>query len=190
MIDHFAVLGFPRRPWLDPEAVKNRFHELSATLHPDVPGTGDAGHFTALNAAQATLSDPAARLRHLLELEAPGLAPAAAPPAALGDLFMRHAALHQRAAAWRAQRAAAAHPLARALLASETETLRRDAEAVQSVLDTLQGEFARELCALDAHWEERRDGTSEKVAELQARLAFAGKWQAQLRNLFFDLRTA
>jgi hypothetical protein len=35
MNDCFALLNEPRRPWLDSEALKQRFVSLSAELHPD-----------------------------------------------------------------------------------------------------------------------------------------------------------
>ena len=43
MTDHFATLGEPRRPWLDAEALKEKFHRLSGTVHPDrVHGADEA----------------------------------------------------------------------------------------------------------------------------------------------------
>jgi curved DNA-binding protein CbpA len=72
--DHFAALGLPRRAWLDPEDIKSRHHALIAASHPDKP-TGDAALAASLNTARATLENPASRLRHLLELEAPGFVP-------------------------------------------------------------------------------------------------------------------
>lgn len=76
MIDHFAVLNEPRRPWLDPDEVQAKFVSLSAATHPDRVHTAsveerDAANqrFTELNAARHCLSEPRRRLRHLLELE-------------------------------------------------------------------------------------------------------------------------
>ncbi len=76
-LDHFAELGQPRRPSLDADALKDHFHRLTAEHHPDI--AGDGGRFTTLNAAYTVLREPAARLRHLLELDAPA---ALAAPAA------------------------------------------------------------------------------------------------------------
>jgi hypothetical protein len=33
--DHFALLNEPRRPWIDPEALKQKFLSLSSQFHPD-----------------------------------------------------------------------------------------------------------------------------------------------------------
>src|SRR5438132_9046006 len=35
MIDYFALLHEPRRPWLDPDLLKQKFISLSAEVHPD-----------------------------------------------------------------------------------------------------------------------------------------------------------
>src|SRR6185295_4491387 len=76
MIDHFALLNEPRRPWLDPELLKAKFLTLSSKLHPDrTNNTSEAEksivteRYSALNAAYDCLREPKRRLRHLLELE-------------------------------------------------------------------------------------------------------------------------
>lgn len=76
MTDSFALLGEPRRPWLDADALKTRFLELSAAAHPDRFHGGSAEEIAAansrsaeLNAAYNTLREPRDRLFHLLELE-------------------------------------------------------------------------------------------------------------------------
>ena len=33
--DHFALLNETRRPWLDADLLKQKFHTLSGSLHPD-----------------------------------------------------------------------------------------------------------------------------------------------------------
>lgn len=76
MTDCFALLGEPRRPWLDVDALKSRFLGLSAEAHPDRVhgGTEEAkaaanARSAELNAAFNTLREPRDRLFHLLELE-------------------------------------------------------------------------------------------------------------------------
>ena len=76
MIDYFALMGEPRRPWLDAETLKKKFLALSAEAHPDrVHGASDSEkkaaqeRYTQLNTAFQTLSNPRDRVRHLLELE-------------------------------------------------------------------------------------------------------------------------
>src|SRR5436309_5157524 len=76
MTDYFALLGEPRRPWLDPEKLKAKFLALSAEIHPDRFHSAPAAEkqatherFPRLNAAYQVLREPKDRLRHLLELE-------------------------------------------------------------------------------------------------------------------------
>src|SRR5271167_1774936 len=95
MIDYFALLNEPRRPWLDADSLRQKFRALSASAHPDkVRATGEleksgaAKSFAELNAAYHCLAEPKSRLRHLLELEL-GAKPGDIRqiPAALADLF-------------------------------------------------------------------------------------------------------
>src|SRR5215471_13364590 len=76
MIDFFALLDEPRRPWLDPDLLKKKFLALSATAHPDrahsaSPEEKHAAqqHFAELTVAYNRLKEPKERLKHLLELE-------------------------------------------------------------------------------------------------------------------------
>src|SRR2546425_6118818 len=76
MTDYFSLLDEPRRPWLDPEVLKAKFHALTATVHPDrvhratEPEKQAANRrYAELNAAYQCLREPKDRLRHLLELE-------------------------------------------------------------------------------------------------------------------------
>ena len=38
MTDYFALFGQPRQPWLDPNVLKEKHHELTRRAHPDVRG--------------------------------------------------------------------------------------------------------------------------------------------------------
>jgi hypothetical protein len=49
MIDHFAALSEPRRPWLDLEKLKNRFHILAAARHPDTNAAEDAAPIASVD---------------------------------------------------------------------------------------------------------------------------------------------
>ena len=76
MTDYFALLDQPRRPWLDPEELKEVFHQKTLATHPDAQ-TQPRGKetFTQLNEAYQVLREPKRRLHHLLDLE--GISPAA-----------------------------------------------------------------------------------------------------------------
>jgi len=75
MADYFALLDEPRRPWLDPEVLKAKFHALAGRVHPDRVNSSESekqaanSRYAELNAAYQCLREPKERLRHLLELE-------------------------------------------------------------------------------------------------------------------------
>jgi curved DNA-binding protein CbpA len=106
--DHFAELGLLRRAWIDAEEVKLRHHALMAESHPDKSG-GDGGRASRLNEARRVLENPASRLRHLLELEFPGLQ-SVEKPQPDWDLFSRTGELARFAREVASKRDAAASP--------------------------------------------------------------------------------
>jgi DnaJ-domain-containing protein 1 len=187
MPDHFAILAQPRRPWLDEGALKEAFHRATAQQHPDVAG-GSGDDASALNAAYAVLRDPAARLRHLLELEWPG-APSIQPgiAAELTDLFGRVAALRQAGTALAKKEIAAQSPLARALLAGDQATHRAALDDAVAVLSSAEHAAQEELSMIDSAWDVRDEATRAALIALQQRFAFLAKWQAQLREDLFRL---
>ena len=74
MNDAFALLEFPRQPWLEPEALKQAFLNHSTAMHPDKfldPTNKESAQarFAELNQAHEILRDPKRRLQHLLTLE-------------------------------------------------------------------------------------------------------------------------
>jgi curved DNA-binding protein CbpA len=188
LIDHFATLRQPRRPWLEPDALKEAFHKLTALQHPDKAGA--TADFAAINAAYGVLREPALRLRHLLQLEAPEVAADTLPtPEKLTEPFMRVATLRQAIDAFIQQYERATTPLARALLASEQAVLKRD---VEKELEALEAAYALSLEALEAadrEWPGRRSELAAPLAALQQELAHLSKWSSQIRESLFQLGT-
>lgn len=186
MTDYFAILDQPRRPWLEPDAVKAAFHRASAILHPDVPESGDAARFAELNAAHSTLREPASRLRHLLELTAPEtLATAAAPPGEFGDLFMQIAGARQRLDGFLKRRQKATSALARALLTGEEAGLRQELEAVLGSLEGAESAVLEEVQEMDREWS--GNSSVEALASFYRRLSYLARWLAQTREAVFTL---
>lgn len=185
-IDHFAKLGTARRPWLDPEALQERFHELAARHHPDAGGTSEA--FAAANAAYAVLRNPGARLRHLLELEVPALLEQASPiPEAVSARFLEIATLRREVDAFLHQQAAATTPLARALLASARAIQRHDVERVLADLESMRERCFEAVRAEDALWDGHAAEAAPRLAVFQQELAYLEKWISQLRELLLQL---
>ena len=182
MQDAFALFNLPRRPWLDAGELRDEFHRLGSAAHPDAGG--DADRFAQLNAAHQTLREPAARLRLLLEFEAPSLLTQSRQiPTSLADRFMRVAAARQACATFLTRHRAATSPLARALLAAEHTAQTRVIADALADLETAQTDALDRLRELDATWQSRLP----ELASLQAELSYLEKWTAQLRELHLEL---
>ncbi|MGH8047277.1 MAG: hypothetical protein ACREKL_08520, partial [Chthoniobacterales bacterium] len=137
--------------------------------HPDAPG-GDTARFSALNAAQALLSDPAARLRLLAGDIA---VPAMPPDAEFG--FRVGAALREADAA--IAKLAAGNALQRALLASETAAARKVLGEFKREWDLRFAQAGEKLRALDAAWPQVEP---EQLASLGAEFRYLQRWHAQI----------
>ncbi len=178
--DHFAVLNLARAPWLDADALRERFHRLSAERHPDA-ASGSTAAFTELNAAWQILRDPAARLRHFLELEHPGvLDQNAQPPRELADLFMDIGALQQAMQQFRARQTAATSPLNRALQQPTRIALQARAAALAARLTERHAAAIRTIAG----------ATPEQLAPTLTALIFLGKWDDQLHQNALSLQDA
>jgi curved DNA-binding protein CbpA len=177
-MDAFDMLGLPRRPWLDPAAVRAAFQERARTLHPDAE-SGDAEEFARLNAAQAALSHPATRLRLLVGEKMPQ--GAAATDA---DLFLRIGAVVQEARGVRARLDEVTSPLARALLATEIAEVRPELTACAEIVETALAGAEEELRSLDEAWP---DVASEALARLAARFERLLRWRKELSDRILEL---
>lgn len=193
--DFFSLLGESRRPWLDPEQIKETFHRLSRTEHPDQQTAGGKGEsnadFARLNQAQSVLRDPKARLRHLLELEHPEikLSGPADVPATLADLFAPIHGLLRETDELLAKRASAPSALAKALLARQEWALRERVEQYLAELDTLQAAALTELRAFDDERSIPSLATAARLHDFYQRFAYLSRWTEQLRERLFQLGT-
>ena len=191
--DYFALLGEERRPSLDPERIKDAFHRLSRTEHPDqTTAAGADADFARLNTAQATLRDPKARLRHLLELEYPHarLGGPSNVPAGLADRFVAVHGLLRETDALLAKKAGASSALAKALLAREELATREKVEAALDDFNALLTEAEGELGGFDARWTAARPhDAADTLLGFYQRFAYLSRWTEQLRERLFQLGT-
>jgi hypothetical protein len=111
--DFFALFGEARRPWLDPEKLKERYFARARARLADAE----------LNEAFRVLSDPRWRLRHFLQLEGADLNAGRDVPPVLADLFWNSGMLLREIDRWISQNAAAPSALTRALLSGERAQL-------------------------------------------------------------------
>jgi curved DNA-binding protein CbpA len=182
MTDSFALLGQIRRPWLDQESLKERFHQLTAEHHPDV--SSDPGvDFSSIIAAYQLLRDPKTRLRHLLELEFPGKVPdSQSVPADLLDLFMRIASALSAFGKISKKLEAATAPLAIALLAGEKNAVLAEFTSILKVLGERESLLSEQLRQLDAKWPGEKESTIEPLAQMLQQLSYLLKWSDQIRE--------
>jgi curved DNA-binding protein CbpA len=159
-MDHFALLGQPRLPWLDPAALKAAFLEQSARLHPDRVRAANAeeqaaatARFAELNAAYHCLREPKERLLHLLELEA-GAPPAnvQSVPADTMDLFMETGQVCRQADQFLAARSRAASPLLQAQKFEESLAWTARLQALQERIQLRRDQLLAELRVMNEAW--------------------------------------
>lgn len=181
MTDYFAVLNEPRRPWLDPEALKQKFLSLSATVHPDrVHGRPEAERqnaqqqYTELNAAYQCLRDTKSRLQHFLELERRAkLQDVQDIPPEMMDLFFQVGKLCRETDDFLKEKRQVNSPLLKVSMFER-------AQQWQARLDQLAGDLSRRVAALE---EELKTGAgSSRLEPIYRLLSYYGRWRGQLQE--------
>jgi len=171
-MDAFATLGLPRAAAVDEETVRAAYFAQSKA-----PGADHA----ALNAAHELLLAPDKRLKHLIDLAAPEEVKQWRTVAMSEDLmqhFMALGKVRPEAEALIDKRAKTQSALTKALLERQTFALRDQLEQIGFALDERKRALELSLSALE-DW--------QALVEAQARFAYLGKWQAQVRELLLKL---
>ena len=193
MIDYFALLEQPRAPWIDPDELKEKFHQKTLETHPDTRA-GRAGPaapetaFASLNEAYQVLQDPKRRLHHLLSLA--GAAPSPADqtvPRQLHDLFPKVGALVQRAGLLLAKINASSNALGRSLLKPQTLAMRQETKEVREKIQNLSDKSMAELRRINTAWTTNPAEQIEGLLNLYFAFAYLGRWSAQLDEISFQL---
>lgn len=202
MVDYFELLQEPRRPWLDPEQLKNKFLSISANLHPDrVHGSSSAekesaqDRYTGLNTAYENLRQPKQRLAHLIELESGEKPPAIqSAPGELMDLFMRIGALCSEVDKFAAEKRSVTSPLVRVGLFARSQELTYKVTSLQKVLTGRTEEAERSLQSLNKAWENQVHGAGQlplkELEELYRVFSYLSRWSAQLQERLVQLALA
>jgi DnaJ-domain-containing protein 1 len=188
MTDFFALFNEPRRPWLDPEILKSRFHQLSGELHPDRAGSEAAKAeaqeaYTQLNAAYTCLREPKERLLHLLTLER-GTKPKdvqSIPPEVM-DWFIEMGKLCRETDAFLAEKAEASSPLLQVQLFERGEDLRERVNGLAGKLQARLSELEGQCKELNAEWERKDPLVLEQVEAIYRLMSYYTKWLAQLQE--------
>jgi curved DNA-binding protein CbpA len=201
MTDSFALLDEARRPWLDPDRLKQKFLDLSSQYHPDRvhaarPDEKAAvqDRYVALNAAYQCLSDPKSRLRHLLELELNAKPEEIQQiPGDLMDLFMGLGLLTRQIDAFLKQKAAATSPLLKVQLFEQNEAWSDQLIKFQKGITARRDHLLAELKQLDADWivaepsSARRAALLKRLEEFYRLLSYFARWTAQLQERLVHL---
>ena len=197
-MDCFALLGEPRRPWLDPESLKQKFLTLSAQLHPDRvhnAGPDDKAaaqqRFTELNAAFNRLRDPKERLAHLLQLEL-GARPKDVQriPEELIAVFSEVNQACRDADTLLVEKRRTTSPLLQVQLFERSQDCAERLIPLLQKMNAKREALVAEIEEIDADWNGAdRASALQRLEEVYRRLSFFTRWSDQLRerNLQFTL---
>lgn len=176
-LDHFAALGFKRRLSLSPDAVRERFQELSRGAHPDVEG-GQEETYAALVAGDAVLRDRARRIVHWMALHGVTHDPRSVEPSPwVPETFGAVADIVKSAAELVAKTETVTSALGRAVVDRGKVIL---ADSVYELLDELRGRaltLDERLAELDSSDEVDID----EISRIAVDAGFVQRWIDQLR---------
>ena len=186
--DAFERLGLVRSAALEEEQLQSAYAKASREAHPDHGGSEAVA--AAVNEAYETLRSPELRLRHLLEVAGPEEARSwRTVPLDEGmmTIFGKLGAVLQKSNATLAKMGGASSALAKALLAKQILLVREELEeigfAVADSTRTLEQKFAE----LDERIAAEDEGVWKDLAVLQAKFAYLGRWQKQIREALLQL---
>ena len=190
MTDHFALLNTLRRPWLDPDLLKQTFFTLSAELHPDRVHDADPvekrranERYAELNAAYQCLREPRERLRHLLELEL-GAKPSdlTQVPEDLMDLFFAIGKEFRAVDALLVEKSNATSPLLQVQLFERGQDRVEKLGALRQTIAVRRDALLLELEPMNAAWKMPAARPLERLQEIWRLLSFYERWLAQLQE--------
>lgn len=190
MLDNFALLNTPRRPWLNPDSLKQTFFTLSAEIHPDrihhagaVEKQAANERSAELNAAYQCLREPRERLRHLLELEL-GTKPSdlTQVPEDLMDLFFAIGKEFRAVDALLVQKSNVTSPLLQVQLFERGQDWVEKLGALRQTVAVRRDALLAELEPMNATWEMSAIRPVERLQEIWRLLSFYERWLAQIQE--------
>ncbi len=169
MTDYFALFQEARRPWLDPDKLKEKYFDRAREAAADAE----------LNEAFRILGDPKLRLQHLLLLEGVDLRERREIPAALAELFWNTGTLLREFDRWRLRNANAHSALARAILRGERAKLEHSLEEHEAKLKAaFESELHRLQTLSAADW----PNELEKLIQLHDSIAYLTRLRDQVKE--------
>jgi hypothetical protein len=203
MIDSFALLNEVRRPWLDPDVLREKFLALSSDAHPDrvhsaLPAdqAQATSRYSELNAAYNTLREPKERLLHLLELEAGKPKDVQRIPPGTMDLFVEVGQICRDVDAFLASRGNVTSPLMKVQLFQQAMEWEEKLKAFQRRINTRRDELAAELQRMNEAWygapavgsAERATALPlERLEQIYRFLSYISRWSEQMQERTLQL---
>src|SRR5690242_3412805 len=198
MTDPFKLLNEPRRPWIDVEALKQKFLALSNDAHPDrIHSASEAdkanatARYSELNAAYNALREPKERLLHLLELESVRPSDIQRIPPGTMDLFVEVGQLCRDVDEFLAGRAKVTSPLLKVKTFEQGMEWTEKLQVLQQRVNARRDELAAELKRMNAAWESAPAvGSAERAAALPLErleqiyrvLSYIARWSEQIQE--------
>jgi len=186
VLDYFALLGEPRRAWIDPEQLKQKFLELSQSTHPDRAQTpqeraGAQERYTGLNSAYQTLREPKERLAHLIELET-GSKPTTiqTAPRDLMDLFLQIGTTLREADKFLEEKRRSTSPLLQVGLFNRAQEF---TERIQE----MQQEVQRRISSAEDTLKKAQQPHVEELEATYRTFSYLSRWSAQLQERIVQL---
>lgn len=204
MVDHFVLLQEPRRPWIDPDELKEKFLTLSAELHPDRMHNASEEErcaanqrFTQINAAYNCLRVPKDRLLHLLDLER-GAKPKdleRIPPGAR-DLFFQIGQACRQVDSFLADKSKVTSPLLQVQWFEKGLEWIDRLNVLQQTIRAERQQVFDELKAMNAQWESAPEVTSaarpaalplNRLEEIYRVVSYLSRWTEQIQERIVQL---
>lgn len=202
IMDNFALLEEPRRPWVEVEALKAKFLALSSSAHPDRIHAGSeqekkaaTERYAALNAAYNCLRETKERLGHLLELELrakPG--DVQKIPSASMDLFMTVGNTLREVDDFLAQRAKITSPLMKVQIFEQAMEWTDRLNELQRRINGNRDGLLEELRGMNGAWDSAPIGPERlgalpltRLEEIYRAMSFIGRWTEQIQQRIVQL---
>jgi curved DNA-binding protein CbpA len=198
MTDYFALLKEQRRPWIDPDSLKQKFLALSAEVHPDrVHGADELQkraaqkRYAELNAAYNCLREPKERLAHLIELET-GAKPKQVQnvPSDLMNAFMEITNVCRGSDAFLAEHNTTTSPLLKLQLFERAQEWTEKLMGLQRKVNSWREELTTRVKEIDNEWVSSPDKRRELIGPLEKEcqlLGYFGRWSAQIQERIVQL---
>lgn len=199
MTDNFLLFDEPRRPWIDVDLLKKKFHQFSSTVHPDKVHDSSVSEKTAanksyadMNAAYNCLREPKERLLHLLEVEQ-GEKPKdiqRIPPGTM-DLFVEVGQTCRDVDAFIVEKSTVTSPLLKVQMFERAMEWTDKLNLLQQKINAKREELTAELQQMNSIWEsapavgspERLKALPlERLEQIYRVFSYIARWTEQIQE--------